>query len=182
MANPGSHISEKSKLRRMMRQRLDELSQTERHSRSLRICEKLCPIFVGKKRLGLFASTETEPDLDLLWTFRWLDGHVACYPSCEGNQLVFRPVAALGDLAPGKFGIRQPPPGKVIEQLDLIVVPGVAFTPTGERLGRGTGFYDRFLDSIAKDIPTIGVCFEFQCLSTLPFELHDKNVDLVISG
>ena len=182
MANLRSHISEKSKLRREMRQRLSELPQAERRMRSLGICERLGPIFEGKKRLGLFAPTETEPDLDLLWTLRLLEGHVACYPSCEGDQLAFRPITALCELAPGNFGIRQPPPGPAIEQLDLIVVPGLAFTSTGARLGRGRGFYDRLLGAIARDTTIIGVCFEFQRLLALPCETHDRNVDFVISA
>jgi len=165
-----------------MRQRLVGLSEAERRRRSLGICEQLCPMLVGKRRLGLFAPMETEADLDLLWSLRLLEGHAACYPACEGDQLVFRQIAALCDLEPGKFGIRQPPSGQAIEQLDLVVVPGLAFTPAGARLGRGTGFYDRFLGTVARDTTTVGVCFEFQLLSALPCESHDRNVDFVISA
>ena len=165
-----------------MRQRLVELSEAERRRRSLGICEKLSPILVGKRRLGLFAPTEIEPDLDLLWSLRLLEEHAAYYPTCEGNRLVFRQIAALCDLEPGQFGIRQPASGQAVEQLDLIVVPGLAFTPTGARLGRGTGFYDRFLGTVARDTTTVGICFEFQLLPALPCELHDRDVDLVISA
>ena len=52
--------------------------------------------------------------------------------------------------------------GPGLEQLDLIVVPGLAFTAEGNRLGRGAGFYDRFLSGIPATTVKVGVCFEFQ--------------------
>ena len=64
--------------------------------------------------------------------------------------------------------------------MDLIVVPGLAFTPEGSRLGRGAGFYDRFLSTISRTTLKIGVCFEFQLVSEIPQESHDVKMDAVV--
>ncbi len=111
-----------------MRERLKTISPTERHRRSLRICEQLHPLFSGKKVLALFAPTHTEPDLDLLWDLGLLVSHLVSYPRCEGGTLSFRPVSALSELVPGRFGIREPVAGPTLAHLDLIVAPGLAFT------------------------------------------------------
>lgn len=182
MANPRSQFSDKSRLRDTMRQRLKQLSQNERHTRSLRICEKLHPFFSGKKSLGLFAPTPTEPDLDLLWDLGLLEYHLVSYPRCEGDVLSFRPILALSELVRERFGIRAPAPGPRLEQLDLIVVPGLAFTDQGVRLGRGAGFYDRFLFTIPATTVKIGVCFESQRISEIPHEFHDVKMDAVVYG
>ncbi len=64
---------------------------------------------------------------------------------------------------------------------DVVIVPGVAFTRDGDRLGQGGGWYDRFLPQIRSDCTTIGVCFEPQVLASLPTEPHDVRLDCVVS-
>jgi 5-formyltetrahydrofolate cyclo-ligase len=130
----------------------------------------------------LFAPARTEPDLDLLWETDALEDHLVSYPRCEGDALVFHPVRALSELLPGRFGLRQPVPGPSLKQLDLIAVPGLAFTGKGGRLGRGAGFYDRFLSMVPLTTIKIGVCFEFQRLSAIPHESHDIQMDAVVCG
>ena len=62
----------------------------------------------------------------------------------------------------------------------MIIVPGVAFDPTGNRMGRGRGFYDRLLKSTPNAIK-VGVAYDFQMLDTLPVEPHDVKMDLIIT-
>ncbi len=64
---------------------------------------------------------------------------------------------------------------------DVVVVPGLAFTAAGERLGQGGGWYDRFLSQVRADCTTIGVCFAEQILDTLPLEDHDVTMDHVVT-
>jgi 5-formyltetrahydrofolate cyclo-ligase len=130
----------------------------------------------------LFAPTLSEPDLDLLWDLGLVASHLVSYPRCEGGTLSFRPVSALSELVLGRFGIREPVAGPALAQLDLIVVPGLAFTAEGSRLGRGAGFYDRFLSTIPATTVKIGVCFKFQRVSDLPQEPHDVKMDAVVYG
>jgi 5-formyltetrahydrofolate cyclo-ligase len=180
MANLRSQFSNKSRLRDAMRQRLKALSQNERHQQSLRICEKLHTLFSCSKSVALFAPTPAEPDLDLLWDCDLLKHHLVSYPRCKGEALSFHLVTALSQLLPGRFGIREPSEGPTVERLDLIVVPGLAFTADGNRLGQGAGFYDRFLSTVPPATAKIGVCFAFQLVAEIPLESHDTRVDVVV--
>lgn len=84
------------------------------------------------------------------------------------------------DLESQHFGIYQPKPGKVkevpLKNIDLVVVPGVAFDSNNVRLGRGHGYYDRFLSRLSKDTLTIGLAFDFQVVEHLPKDSHDIPV------
>jgi 5-formyltetrahydrofolate cyclo-ligase len=64
---------------------------------------------------------------------------------------------------------------------DVVIVPGLAFTARGERLGQGGGWYDRFLGATRPDCATIGVCFVEQVVDSLPIEPHDVVVDRVVT-
>jgi len=68
------------------------------------------------------------------------------------------------------------------EMLDLVVVPGVAFTRDGARLGRGRGYYDRYLSRPGLRAFCVGVCFAHQLVDTLPVEPHDRTMDAVCAG
>ncbi len=91
----------------------------------------------------------------------------------------------LKDLEKGPYGI--PHPKRVYgcrvahKELDLVIVPGVAFDRKGRRLGRGGGYFDRFLEKIPKEVPRIGLAFRFQVVQQLPFEPHDQPVTQVIT-
>lgn len=65
--------------------------------------------------------------------------------------------------------------------VDVVIVPGIAFTASGERLGQGGGWYDRFLLQVRTDCVTIGVGFEPQVLDRLPVEPHDVRLDLIVT-
>lgn len=90
------------------------------------------------------------------------------------------------DFSIGAYNIPEPRKDmrKVMpEEIDLMIVPAVAFTDDGIRLGQGGGYYDRFLNKMAaknKAPYTIGVCYDFQIYSALPVESHDYAVDCVL--
>lgn len=94
------------------------------------------------------------------------------YEACEIDN--------LSDLVPGKFGVSEPSPNSQImdtKQLDLAIVPGVAFAGLGGRLGRGGGFFDRLLAGIPAK--KCGVCFEQQVYPDVPVERHDVKMDMI---
>lgn len=72
-----------------------------------------------------------------------------------------------------------PPPDPGV--VDVVIVPGIAFTASGERLGQGGGWYDRFLPQVRTGCVTIGVGFEPQLLDRLPVEPHDVRLDLIVT-
>lgn len=93
------------------------------------------------------------------------------------------------ELLPGMWGILEPPQerrgeqGKEVlpEELDCIMVPGVAFDAGGGRLGNGVGYYDRLLKEVRKDTALIGVCYEVQMVSEVIMEPHDVYMDYIIT-
>ena len=84
----------------------------------------------------------------------------------------------------GAYGIVEPQGGEPcrVSDIDVMIVPGVAFTPDGARLGRGKGYYDRYMSQQGFRAYKIGVCFAHQIYDELPVEPHDCCVDRVICG
>lgn len=98
----------------------------------------------------------------------------------EIKKLVPFLIGALDkDLEVGMYGIKEPKVDKnsalELEAIDMVVVPGVAFDKQHHRLGRGGGYYDRFLPTLSAHIPTVGLAFDFQVVERLP-ELHRHDV------
>jgi len=95
----------------------------------------------------------------------------------------------FAELVPGMWGILEPPKqrwgelGKEVapEQLDCVMVPGVAFDRNGGRLGNGAGYYDRLLKSVRADAVLIGVCFESQLVEQVAMDDHDVAMDIVMT-
>ncbi|MFH1591377.1 MAG: 5-formyltetrahydrofolate cyclo-ligase [archaeon] len=90
-------------------------------------------------------------------------------------------ISSFDQLAPGRFGILEPlGPCRVSpEEIDLVVVPGIAFDECLHRLGHGHGYYDRLLAQIRGK--KIGLAFDFQVLERLPAEEHDVRLDMIIT-
>ena len=82
----------------------------------------------------------------------------------------------------GKFGILEPIEAMKIayKNIDLVLVPGIAFDKEGHRIGYGFGYYDKFLKKVPKAIK-IGLCFDFQIVNKIPREEHDAPVDLIVT-
>ncbi|HYH02634.1 MAG TPA: 5-formyltetrahydrofolate cyclo-ligase [Bacillota bacterium] len=84
----------------------------------------------------------------------------------------------------GKFGLKEPrqdAPTVAIADLDLIVLPGVAFDNTGNRLGHGMGYYDRFLARIDPRVFKLALAYDFQVVSQVPAETHDIKMDAILT-
>ena len=128
-----------------------------------------------------FAPQFREPDVDMLWD--QIAKRTFAYPCVEQERLGLYAVASLFDLRPGPWELREPfaDPALAIDpgSIDLILVPGVAFTRSGARLGRGGGYYDRLLSVLPAGTCKIGVCFDAQIVSELPLHPHDQHVDFV---
>ncbi len=105
------------------------------------------------------------------------------YPRVVGDDLEFLEVSSGEDLVAGAFGVAEPIGGRKIEltELELIVVPGVAFSLDGFRLGYGRGFYDRQLTGRPSTTVTVGLCFDFQLIDQLPIEEHDQPLDYIVT-
>lgn len=107
-------------------------------------------------------------------SFRWVELSRAQADAPGGLDEHFED---LGHGFPEPLSASPPAP---IEEIDLVVVPGLAFDPRGHRLGYGAGFYDRFL-ALAPHARTVGVCFDFQLLAEIPASAHDRPVARVVT-
>ncbi len=102
------------------------------------------------------------------------------YPRIQGHHLTFHPG---DDLIPGTLGIHEPAhhsPEVPLSEIEAFICPGIAFDPTGHRLGRGRGFYDRLLAQARPDALKIGICFPFQIVADTFQEPHDVQMDAVL--
>jgi 5-formyltetrahydrofolate cyclo-ligase len=90
------------------------------------------------------------------------------------------------DLAPGAFGVWEPKPGARrpvrVQEVDLMLVPGLAFDRRGHRLGHGHGYFDRFLARVPRTTPTVGLAFRCQLLNRLPATVHDRALQAVLTA
>ena len=155
----------------------------ERATRSAAICREIAqhPGWVSARVVGLFDSMLSEPALDALWSS---EGKQFLLPRVEGEELRLVSTESSGRLSAPAFkgGYREPSAGPDFHgEIDLILVPGLAFTRAGARLGRGGGFYDRLLARLPPGTVRLGVCFAFQLVPALPLEPHDKRLHGVIT-
>lgn len=102
-------------------------------------------------------------------------------PVVADNSMNFYNLKKHADLQKGKFGILEPKKDKLFnpDTPAICFIPGLAFDKQGNRLGRGLGYYDRFLSQY-KNIVKVGICYSFQIYEKIPVEKHDKKMDEVI--
>ena len=116
-----------------------------------------------------------EADLSPLFS----DGKTFLFPYIEGDSMFFSPPP----LVKGAFGIMEPV-SRIETCYDhaLLIAPARALSKKGERIGRGKGYYDRYIRENRNRIVTIGVCFSFQLYETLPVGVMDERLEHIISG
>jgi len=114
-------------------------------------------------------------------------GKSVCVPRVDGSRKTMNAVEITSfddeSMNSDSLGVRAPKVGQEIphEEIDLVIVPGVAFDMHGFRLGRGGGYYDRYLARFSRNTATIGVCFDIQFVEEIPTEPTDIAVHAVVS-
>ncbi len=118
-------------------------------------------------------------------------GGVLLMPKVTEDDIVFYAVSDLtDDMEPGRFGIPEPRESCAktdVRDADVIIVPAIAYNDEGIRLGQGGGYYDRLWEYLGGDSPErkvvlIGVCYDFQIVSSIPVLAHDMAVDVIIEA
>lgn len=123
-------------------------------------------------------EVETRPLIEALWA---AGKHVSVPKIVGPGEMVAVPIQRWADLALGTFGVLEPKAAYVIERdLDVVVVPGQAFTLRGERKGRGHGYYDRFLAAHPAAV-RVALATESQIVDRLPTRSHDEPVDWIVT-
>lgn len=168
----------------MLAQR-DACDPAERATRSIGIITELEALMHERRVkvlhsfLPMGSEVEIFPLLD-----RAIANGIAVYApkTLRGRVLEHYRYTGQQHLVPGVFGTKHPAGDQPYTgTYDMIIVPGLAFTPKGDRLGYGAGYYDTFLPQHPKAF-TVAVCFPFQVVDDLPVEAHDSAVDRVVIG
>lgn len=177
----GSGALTKPLLREQMREakrqheaQLAELSTT--------ICERLERRLESRRTLMVYWPLKDEVDIRPLIDKLVEEGREVLLPKVTGDEtMILHRYTSRADLVEGAFHIMEPvgEPFTDYEAIDLALIPGVAFDAAGHRLGRGRGYYDRFLTACPL-VYKVGVCFPFQRVAEVPSEAHDVCMDEII--
>lgn len=142
---------------------------------------KLCSLF-DYKNILVFMPLSDEIDInDFVIKLLQQQKNIYIPVSFNSGTMKFYRLKNLNKLSTGKFGISEPERTDeyIYEPSDLIIVPGVAFDTTFNRLGRGMAYYDTFLRD--KALIKIAVCYNEQLLKRIPVEMHDIKMDYIIT-
>ena len=184
-------MESKTDIRKEIKRQLREQGSRVRTERSLLIQKKLLSDikFRECRVVMIYVSLPEEVATEYLiqQALKLRKRVVVPYIQQENNELRVSEITSMENLEKGLYGILQPKPGELksvpLEEIDLVVVPAIAFDTKNMRLGRGKGYFDRFLSKKSLcNAETIGLAFDFQVKETLPYEDHDKPVDRVLTN
>lgn len=167
---------------------LKKQKEEDRNRRSRQIQGKLLrsKAFQKAKTVMFYIALNGEVDTGRMIEIARKSGKKVAVPVCRKKALTIKPciLDGHGGLIMGPYGVIEPAVKRCVrlEELDLVITPGLAFDRKGNRLGRGKGYYDRFLRLLPKDTPSVGLAFDFQILPVVPTAPHDVSVHRVISA
>lgn len=181
-------MNNKAAVRKRLREMLAAMNDVDRHRKSLAACGLVggSPEFAAARVVMLFLSTPHEIDTASLALKCWQEGKTVVVPKVSWDQRRMLPVE-LTSLNTGMAvtgpGVREPISGQPMPVgfIDLVVVPGLGFTPSGHRIGRGMGFYDRFLAQGDFLGVSCGLGFEEQLIDELPVLDHDMPLGMLVT-
>jgi 5-formyltetrahydrofolate cyclo-ligase len=183
---------QKEALRAVMRERRAAVPPETQDEAGRRIIETVfsgrlpIPVPGRDSILALYVSDSGEPNFMPCLSRILRQGVICCFPAFRKGEMGFYAPTDESDFIVGTFGIREPGLRSrpfSCAQIDMMLVPGLAFDRTGSRLGRGKGFYDRYLGAVdPEDRPvTIGTGYEFQRVGRVPTQPGDIRMDLLVT-
>lgn len=178
----------KKELRQHLRDKLAAISTQEWHERSIAACNLLLaqPEYKKSEILMIYLSMSHEVDTAQIALQSWRDIKRVLAPRVNWEQRRMLPIeinSLTSDIREGNMGIREPLEGMPIPvfDIDLVVVPGLGFDERGNRLGRGRGFYDRFLSHRDFRGISCGLALEDQMIDEVPAFDLDVRVDMLVT-
>ena len=186
-------IPSKQELRQLILDRIKGQKEDVALFKSRVIVDKVMalPVFKKARTILFYASWQGEVDtFTLMQRAMELKKRVALPLTRSGKEerhIIAVLIKSLTELKAGSYGIQEPPdlPQNYLnaEELDLVLVPGVAFDRQYNRLGRGAGYYDRFLSDLPVTTPTIGLAYDLQVVDAIiGMQPHDRPVSRVITN
>jgi 5-formyltetrahydrofolate cyclo-ligase len=187
-------LAEVQQRKRVIRDQAHENRRNQEHKDELSraICDKFVslPEYAAARTVMFYVDVRTEVRTRDYLETALAHGKKIVVPWChESGELELFWLRSMDDLAIGMYKILEPRPGLrtapdrqvPVAELDLIMVPGVAFTRDGARMGHGKGYYDKLLEHARPDAPLVALAFECQLFPEIPTQEHDVFMDKIIT-
>lgn len=178
----------KKEIRQQLRAKMAAISPAVLHERSIQACSQLThtPEYARSEIVMVFLSLPAEVDTTPLVLQAWRDRKRVLAPKVSWEQRRMLPIqidSLSDDLSESALGIREPADGVPIPlaNIDLVIVPGIGFDQNGNRLGRGRGFYDRFLAHRDWAGVACGLALEDQVIERVPVSEHDRPIQMLVT-
>lgn len=176
----------KEELRKEIKQKRRKLRKEEQRKKSKQIKEKLFSLKEYKEANTILFYVSYNGEVythDMIKEA--LENKIVVVPisNVDDKTLNLSILKHFNDLETGSYGILEPKKDFIKEinfdEIDIVIVPGVAFDINGNRMGHGKGYYDKLLEKTK--VTTVGLCFEFQLFEKIPTDNHDKPVNIIIT-
>ena len=175
----------KTELRRLIRTQKRAMTQQQMEKASRELGEKLaaCPQYAAATTIYGYMPYNQEVRTIPMLERALAEGKQVAVPKVYGDTMKFILVTDLTQMVDSDMGIPEPiADGPVAEDPHaMVLMPGLAFTAKGDRMGYGGGYYDKFL-AAEPDHPTVALCYDFQLVDYIPTDAYDIPVDLVLTG
>lgn len=173
----------KGTLRRSANEAIAALTTADRRARDEAICEVLRALDPYRNAEQVLAYWPLADEVDLrALLFAAVDGGKAVFlPITRDGAITFHRWQPHASMKTGVLGVQEPASGEgPTDRPSIVLVPGRAFSPTGHRLGRGGGFYDRAWSELGRYAPRVGVGYACQVFDEVPHDERDSVVDLLV--
>jgi 5-formyltetrahydrofolate cyclo-ligase len=177
----------KKEIRALSLSRRNGIGSDARHVMDRKVLGLLLTMgsYIKAGRVLLYASYQSEVGTEAVIDNAIKSGKEVVLPKVDESNgcLTKHIIEGMHDVAAGFKGIPEPTTKKCIriEEVDIIIVPGVAFSPQGARIGYGGGYYDRLLPRVKGAVPIVALAYEAQLFEELPVEEHDIAMDAIIT-
>lgn len=179
---------DKKEIRNMIIKKRDELSLESRNNKDNSILDKLLKseMYIKSKNIFTFINYGSEVDTKKFIIKAIADGKKIFVPKTikSTREMKALEISSLENLKPDNWGILEPETfNREInkQELDLIIVPGVAFDRNGNRIGYGGGYYDRYFSDLNSTIKKVVLAYDIQLMESFQCEDHDIKVDFIIT-
>lgn len=177
----GQPANSKAKLRAVLRENRNNRNYDPNLATELNIFLAEICLLIGARRITCYLPTKDEPDVELFIDWAIENQIEVLVPRAKDNAYL-EWVVFDGNTKIGKFGIAEGT-GEIrsAQDIDLAIIPALAISQDGVRLGKGMGYYDRALPTFKPVPPVVAVVFKDELISSIPGENHDHPVDAVVT-
>ena len=175
-------LAEKRKMRELLAQKRRLLTSENIAEQSAQLLAHLeqMPAFQEAKTVLIYYPMHNEVDV-LALVKKYKKEKVFLFPVVRHKSMTACPYEGNTTMHRGKYNIPEPTTAPYHGMIDMVLVPGVGFDKQGNRLGRGGGYYDRFINSLDRPTTLVGLGYDFQLVDKVPANRRDKKMDYIIT-